>query len=197
MKILLVSDGAHDLGPGFEDGALERLTRKMLRHDASFTTKKASDPSVKTHRLKGKGGGTEKRVRMWIRRAENDGFDAIVLVIDRDKEPDRIRQINAVQEDQNVTFHRALGVAIRSFDAWMLADEVALSKALGMQVAAQKSPESDADPKGTFKSLQEQSDFNAALPQLYALVAQHTRIDQLKGRCPKGFVPFARRVEAL
>ena len=197
MKILLVSDGPHDLGPNFMDGALERLTRKLLRRDAIFTAIKVSDPSVKTHRLKGKGGGTEKRVRMWIRRAQIDGFDAIILVIDRDKEAERIQQVKNVQEDENVTFPRALGVAIVRFDAWMLADEQAIGKALGCQIDAQKAPESNRDPKSDLRSLQRQSEFDSGLPQLYALIAQRARIDHLKHRCPKGFAPFAQRVEAL
>ena len=197
MKILLVSEGPHELGPDHSDGALDRLTRKMLRSDASFTAMKVSDPSVKTHRLRGKGGGTEKRVRMWIRRAQREGFDAIILVIDRDKEPDRIRQMELVQDDENVTFPRALGVAIVRFDAWMLADEQAIGKALGCQIDAQKAPESNRDPKSDLRSLQRQSEFDSGLPQLYALIAQHAKIDQLKHRCPKGFAPFAQRVEAL
>ena len=197
MTILLVSEGPHELGPDHADGALERLIGKMLLGDASFAAMKVSDPSVKTHRVHGKGGGTEKRVRMWVRRAQKEGFDAIVLLIDRDKEPDRIRQMDVVQNDENIVFPRALGVAIVRFDAWMLADEQAIGTALALPVDAQKAPESNRDPKSDLRSLQSQGEFESGLPQLYALIAQHARIDHLKRRCPKGFAPFAQRVEAL
>lgn len=42
---------------------------------------------------------------------------------------------------------RALGMAIRSFDAWMLADDGVLTLVLGKPIDTQPSPEKNRDPK--------------------------------------------------
>jgi hypothetical protein len=77
------------------------------------------------HAHHGKGQGYFKKALRWILEAERRGYDALVLVIDQDNTPERVQEINKAQNDQRVTLRRALGVAIRTFDAWMLADEQA------------------------------------------------------------------------
>ncbi len=197
MKVLIVSEGNHELGPHGEDGALKVLTRRMIAQEVSFATKNIRDKSVHRNIFDGIGSGLRKRIEGWIRHAERNHFDALVLVIDRDKDKRRISQLDKVQDDIRLALPRALGVAVRSFDAWMLADEAAISKALGFTVDTPKNPEANTDPKSDVESLCDRSELDLGLSQLYALIAQHARIDHLKRRCPIGFAPFAQRVEAL
>ncbi|MCH8046354.1 MAG: hypothetical protein IID44_21815 [Planctomycetes bacterium] len=58
-------------------------------------------------------------------------------------------------------------------------------------------PEANTDPKSDAESLRDRSELDLGLSRLYALIAQRAGIDHLKHRCPKGFAPFAQRVEAL
>jgi hypothetical protein len=88
------------------------------------------------------------------------------------------------------------GVAICTFDAWMLADEQALRIALATAVQRQKSPEMIKDPKRICQALRNQSRF-AGLPDLYAAVADAIDVETLIDRCPKGFAPFAQRARQL
>ena len=197
MKILIVSEGKSELGPNGEDGALAVLTRRLIPQDVSFVVKDVRDKSVHRHMFVGIGTPLRKRIEGWIRHAERNHFDALVLVIDRDKDKRRITELDKVQDDIRLALPRALGVAVRSFDAWMLADESAISTALGFTVDAQKDPEANTDPKSDAESLRDRSELDLGLSRLYALIARNARIDHLKQRCPKGFGPFAERVEAL
>lgn len=146
----------------------------------------------------GKADGYERRALGWIRYAERTGYDAIIFVIDQDGDLERQPQLDKVQGDQRTEFRRALGVAIKTFDAWMLADETALSAGLVRQIQPQPDPETLADPKSVCRSLCAAGEEPAArLTELYSAIAQAVRIEALERRCPKGFVPFANRVRAL
>lgn len=205
MRVLLVSEGAHELGAWDESGlptgpsALETFCRRLLGQEVEFVRKKVSDPEVRTHRMAGKGDGYEKRVLMWMRRAELEGFDALVLVIDQDDPAERRQQqLDRAQDDGRFPIRRALGVAIRTFDAWILADEKALSLALGSPCKRQKEPEGFSEPKAVCRELLEQSSSScASVSHFYAAVAEHADLGQVAERCRRGFAPFARRMREL
>ncbi len=191
MKVLLVAEGQSELG-----GALASLVKKLLNKTAEFTCEDVRSPKVREHRRPGKGAGFTKRALAWIRYAEQEGFAALVFVIDQDEYVERSAEMNVAQESPHFTLPRALGGAIRTFDAWMLADEQALSIALETTVKRQKSPESIMDPKRICKELRNQSSF-AGWPDMYSAVADAIDVATLIKRCPKGFAPFARRVRQL
>lgn len=96
-----------------------------------------------------------------------------------------------------VSLRRALGVAIRTFDAWMLADEQALTHALGYNVQRQRNPETIHDAKRVCEELLNQSKMNLSQSSFYADVAREADMDTMKERCPQGFAPFAKRVSDL
>lgn len=205
MRILLVSEGAHELGAWDPWGkpvgpsALENFCRRLLSHDAEFVRMKVSDPAVRTHGSAGRAGGYERRVWMWLNRAEREGFDALVLVIDQDN-PDERRQeqLDRAQEDARFPIRRALGVAIRTFDAWMLADEQALSTAAGYRVPRQRDPERASDPKSICRQLREAGTrTEGPTSDFYALLAEQVELGLVEQRCPRGFRPFAERVRKL
>jgi hypothetical protein len=116
MKILLVGEGRHELA-----GALPALVQRFTSTDIQYDLDRVSRNDIHAHH--GRGGGYFKKALRWIREAEKRGYDALILLIDEDNRPERTREIDDAQDHSTVTaLPRALGVAIRTFDAWMLAD---------------------------------------------------------------------------
>lgn len=189
MKVLLVSEGKHE-----ECGALETFVRRIAKGIESYTWDKVSRNDIHTHR--GRGQGFFKRAVRWILEAKKRDFDALVLVIDEDGYPDRISELDQAQSEEAATagFPRCLGIAVRSFDAWMLADERAIAAVLGYVVPAQGAPEENHHPKEDCAKLLSgkfsQADF-------YARIAATVNVQLLESRCPKGFGVFADRLRKL
>ena len=212
MRILVISEGNNELGISHgkrelslvgEDaasGALIRLVERVLspRHPPKSVNIEWRDirkmGSI-TPKDWGTGGADYQRKAMsWIRKAQNEQFDAIVIVVDQDDAPDRRKGLDAAQADNRLLLPRAIGLAVKSFDAWMLADEQAISNAIGRTVQRQKSPEDHKAPKNTMLGIVADS---GAMTKVYNDIAKLANIDTLCKRCPKGFQPFYSRLVAL
>ena len=192
MRVLLVSEGTHE-----EAGALEAIVRRVVPKIDQCQWARVSDRRFQVQ--PGKGGGLYKRTLQWILEARRRGFDALVLVIDEDGHRERVRDLDQAQAELERTYHlpRAVGLAIRSFDAWMLADETALSAVLQCSIQRQPSPEDNRDPKGSCQDLRDSSPTGIALRDLYANVALRVDLQCLSDRCPKGFGTFVTRLRSL
>lgn len=191
MRILIVAEGRHELA-----GALLALVQRFTTKEIHCDLDRVSRNDIHAHH--GKGGGYFKKALRWIREAEKRGYDALILLIDEDNRPERTREIGEAQNHIAVTaLPRALGVAIRTFDAWMLGDEQALSRVLDYRIARQSDPETIRDPKSICRNLLVKS--NEAIPQaaLYEALMRTADIGILKNRCARGFGPFAGRIEQL
>ncbi len=197
MKVLVVSEGPHELGDDQLEGALVILSARLMNGSATFDREKVSSPRVRVHAQPGKGGRYEKRVLGWIRLAQREGYNAIILVIDQDGDRERERQFDRAQDDSRLLLPRALGVAIKTFDAWMLADEQALSSVLGTSIDLPPAPESEGDPKSKCENLRNDAHSRLSLREMYSAIAKVTDVEKLASRCPNGFAPFARRVRSL
>jgi len=195
VKVLLVSEGDHELGKGENTGALEIFARRIYGVDLQCEKDKVSNPKVRVHA--GKGSRYCKRALAWMRHAKKNGYDALILVIDQDNQPDRIKQFTEAQKTDDILFRRALGVAIHTFDAWILADERALSQILNDVISPQSRPEEIRDVKERCAQLLTNSKVALSQSEFYAAVAAKARIDTLEKQCPKGFAPFAERVRLL
>ena len=195
MRVLLVAEGQHERGKEDRDGALETLVRRLHQNIIQCDLERVSRKDIHAHH--GKGQGYFKKALRWIRGAEKRGYDAIVLVIDQDNAPERVQEITSAQNDQLVALRRALGVAIRTFDAWMLADEQALTRVLGYDVSPQRSPEEVSDAKGVCTQLLGKSPMAMSQSEFYAFVAREADMSTLARQCSKGFAPFAQRVRSL
>jgi len=207
MRVLIVAEGVHEIPSSHErpsgdaeepQGALGVLVQRLIGegHTYQYQSIKNAKPS---RRLRGTvgGRGMTKRAVQWMLIAESQELDAIVLLVDEDGQPDRVDQIDKAQESNLTSLPRALGVAIRSFDAWMLADEQALSDVLDQPVQTQPDPESNKRPKDTCQALRDGSPNDPSLRDMYEGVAGTANLGVLRQRCPRGFAPFAERVEAL
>ncbi len=191
MRALLVSEGQHELG-----GALCSIVQQLTPKFSEIEQDRVSSPALPVHH--GKGQGYLKRAIRWMLEAEKRGYDALILVIDQDDAAERISELNNAQRHLDVTaIPRALGVAVRSFDAWMLADETALTAALGLLVDCQPSPEEIAQPKAACEELLAKSEQYPSLAHFFAALATQINLETLEKRCPKGFAPFAGAVRGL
>ena len=197
MRILVVSEGRHELGGVGEESPLAILVERIISRPAEFTREKVSSPKVRIHRKPGEPGGFWKRALVWIRYAKIQEFDALVLVIDQDGSRQGEQEIANAQADDQVALPRALGVAIRTFDAWMLADERSLTAVLGSEIPRQKDPESIRDPKAVSRELLSNSITDCSLTEMYAAVARGLDVATLESRCPQGFALFAERLRQI
>ena len=189
MKVLLVGEGKHELS-----GALEKLAQRLCPTKISCVSERVSRSDI--HAFHGKGPGYFKRALRWVIHAEKQGYDAIILVIDEDGKPERIAELLQAQ-NHVFRFPRALGVAVKTFDAWMLADEAAIGKALACTISAPKSPERNRDPKKACKALLASSATGLTQSEFYRQIAEYLDIEVVRKRCKKGFKPFAERVRKL
>ena len=103
MKLLVVSEGVNELGREPEGGALPILVRRLAGTDVTIACEEVRSPKVHIH--SGKGSRLFKRLLAWIRRAGSEGFDGLVLVIDRDGDQDRDKELNRAKDDQRLTRH--------------------------------------------------------------------------------------------
>ena len=209
MKILLVAEGVHELGDlddeRFDRGALHEFVRRLLPDAAGpveFVNRRLSSREVETQTMRqsarGKGHRLTARALRFARLARQLGCDAAVLVADEDDEPARRDALTAAQNSAAFSgTPRAFGVAVRAFDAWILADEKALGRALACRVPRGRPPEAVAVPKAVCTKLRDDSPRDVARRDLYAEVAAAADLGVLRTRCPKGFAPFAGRVAAL
>lgn len=191
MRVLIVAEGKHE-----RSGALENLVRR-LRDGAELEFETDSANRADLHAFHGTGQGFFKRSVRWLLEAKKRECDALVFVVDEDGHSARLDQIEKAQVNETTQLPRALGVAVRTFDAWMLADEQALTKALGITVGRQRDPETIANPKQQCTDLLAESDQELSLTTMYTAVSNAANLETMAERCPKGFRSFAERVRNI
>lgn len=190
MRTLIVAEGKHE-----REGALLTFVNRLATTELQCELDRVSRKDIHAHH--GKGPGFKKKAIRWLREAEKQGYEAIIFLIDEDGHAERIQEINEAQDSELGVSRRAMGVAIRSFDAWMLADEKALTAALGYTVARQPNPETVPKPKALCTQLLQESANELTQTDMYHAVAESADTETLQERCPRGFAPFAGRVRAL
>jgi hypothetical protein len=190
MKVLLVGEGIHE-----ESGALQAIVERLAGRELDCDFARVQSANIHTHH--GKTTGMQKKAIRWMLDARKRGYDAVVFLIDEDGDRNRIYQIECAQENQTSNIGRAVGVAVRTFDAWMLADEKALTSVLCRTVDRPPEPERIRNPKQECGALLLNSSLNLAQRQFYAAIAKLIDLDRLAERCPIGFGPFASRVKKL
>ena len=195
MRVLIVSEGAHELGKAEHERPLGILVERLRGHHVSCDSITVRHPGLV--RVHGKGEGMFKKAVACLRYAERQGYEAVVLVIDQDDDVSRRKQLERAQEDAHFEVRRAMGVAIRTFDAWMVADEKALSEALNAVVQTQPNPEEMADAKAICRGFCDEHGYESGLTGLYAAMAEKARLEVLEERCGDGFGVFARRVRGM
>ena len=197
MRLLIVSEGPHERGKDEQRSALQTLVTRIRGADLQRVEhEKLSKRSI--HAIHGKGRGYYKKAVRWLLHAERSRrYDAVVLLVDQDGKPERLAEINDAQSYADIGMPRAFGVAVRTFDAWMLADEIALTRVVGETIQRQSDPESIRNPKRVCEEIRNSAPTNLGLSEMYAQVAETVDLEVLEERCPLGFAPFAERTRAL
>lgn len=196
-SVLIVAEGDHELAGGHADAALTTLVRRLLGDgiDLQVSSKRSREVSGHTHA--GKGDRLGRKFIGIMKFAERNGYDAVVILMDHDGVDTRLKSATYAQEATVTSFPRAVGIAVRSFDAWFLADHAALSQVVSMTVHMQPDPESHSDPKKECQMLNAAMAEERRLRDFYAAIAAIVDLQILRNRCPVGFAEFANRVEGL
>ncbi|MEO7329190.1 MAG: DUF4276 family protein [Minicystis sp.] len=152
--------------------------------------------------------GYERKVLRAIQAAEADGCSSVAIVVDRDRTEGRQRlaqlqagRTKAEQQGEALAERTAIGVAIETVEAWLLADEQALNQALRLAppVGALPAPEgldgrakTERHPKVVLRKLIEQQRSGVDAP--YDEIAERVQLEVLEQRCSGGFATFAEEV---
>lgn len=196
-SVLIVAEGEHELAGSHPDAALVTLVRRLLGVDIELQARGKRIRDLKGHLHPGKGDRLGRKFIGIVRRAEREGFGAVVILIDHDGDDSRIKSATLAQEATVTLFPRAIGIAVRTFDAWFLADQSSLSKVLSTNIDRQPDPERIADPKGVCQMLNDRAGGGRRVRDFYSELAAVADLEILRARCPVGFAIFAERVEAL
>lgn len=204
MRVLLCSEGNHE-GSQCDDNpqALKAIVLRVLPPGISCEWIDVHD-LPRSNPMPGKGGGHFKLALKAFKYAMERQFDAVVLVTDADCHKERIKQFDEAQVHLHFRIPRAIGIAVQAFDAWILADQQAMSAVLDQNVPLQPLPEnldggkgSARHPKQVCRKIMEQHGWTGRPSEFYAAVAAAMELDSVAQRCPLGFEPFLQRLRAL
>jgi hypothetical protein len=208
-SVLVISEGRHEMGAALNvplnSKALPALPRLVHRltgcpPDVTYACKSFTD----VPHAHGKGHKYAKKAQQAIREAGQGGFDALAIVIDRDRRPDS-RTLRPLRQGRDALAQEAfpacaIGTAVETFDAWMIADGKAAKAAGGDPAKTHPNPESLDRKEGTDKHPKDVADAvfdtegGSGLGPMYAVVAEHVDLELLENACPQGFAPFAAEV---
>jgi hypothetical protein len=210
--IVVYGEGPHEMGPEgiFEPGAdlpaLPRLVHRLLNEPADvryvcIPFRKAAHTRPET-KPGSRLGRTGKKVFNAMRQAHRQGRSGLVVVMDRDDEPDaeRIEQLRAGRDAAEASYPVAcaVGTAVETFDAWMIVDGAAIGQAGGDGARSHPGAERLTGRDGKHHRAKARAieilGEEDGLRSKYAIVAGCINLDQLKKCCPLGFKPFAEEV---
>lgn len=204
-RLLILADGKHELGAADEVleaqnlPALPCLVHRLL--DRPEHIDYLPRPFHLVGHTRGIGTGYKKKVLAAALEARKAGYMGVIVLIDRDRKPAK-ETLLPLQQGRDAAAERglpvvAVGVAVETFDAWMIADGKAIGQAGGNDARSHPHPEkltgeenSGNHPKDKAHELFP----GGALSEKYRLVARHLRLDVLERCCPEGFKPFADEV---
>ncbi|MBN1942655.1 MAG: DUF4276 family protein [Phycisphaerae bacterium] len=208
-RVLIACEGKHESGsqtgvalqPEGELPALPRLIHRVLAEPSAVEY--TCTPFSKVRHVPGKGHKWGRKVKRLILLAKADEYDAVVVLIDRDrkKNQDRLEPLKQARDEMMILFQScAVGTAIETFDAWMICDENAIENADGDKSHCHTTPESLAGKEGSGKHPKDRAarifGSGKGLANHYQTIAEHIDMNRLAERCPDGFAPFRKDVES-
>jgi hypothetical protein len=197
VRVLLISEGTHEGSPEeSKPKALQAIAERILPEWCSFQWLSVRE-LPRGNPLPGKGGGHLKLAFKAMQYGLDHDFDVLILVTDEDGYPERAEQFDEAQQSTRFTIPRALGIPVGSFDAWILADQQALSRVLIANVPTQPTPEEIRDPKTLCRELMKEHGWQGTQAEFYEAVCRALNLDSVAERCPRGFAPFLERLRLL
>jgi len=205
--LLVFGDGPHELGATCTRHspsglpALPCLIHRVIGSPVSFSCETRLLKDVGGH-VRGKGHGYTKKVIAAILEARRDGFASVAVLVDRDRRgvQDTLHPLQAGRDASPAGCPPcAVGVAVETFDAWMVVDGKAIQAAGGDGSRSHPDPEGmdGVESSGNHPKVRAAEVFGGGegLGEKYAVVAKHVGIELLKKQCLKGFAPFAKEIE--
>ncbi len=174
------------------------LSRRLIR--ASFPDISLAPDSILRPRRRGHGFIGE--LPLFCRRLREDGVDIVVAVVDTDRTRinERLRLLREAQqrcERDGTAVCMAEGLAVRSVEAWLLADEQAIAAVFDGDVGglAFPSPEKEPSPKATLNRVVRRltGGTEVTFAPFADALAERIRLEVLRKRCPH-FDKFARNL---
>jgi hypothetical protein len=200
-RILVVAEGEHELADFSENGSLIILLRRIL---ADFSFRAECRPIKSFNRRvhvrddrRARGDRHARKLIAILDEAEKGRFDAVCILFDRDGDKSRELAATTAQETNYVAIPRAVGVAVESYDAWYLADELALTTELKVNVDRQSDPEVEKSPKDKVRRLLQAHNYPVSQREFYSAIAASISLQLLINRCPAGFAVFHERVKSI
>jgi hypothetical protein len=207
LRILVLGDGPNEVAREWqlllsaeELPALPRLVHRLLQEPGSVSY--GMGLFRRSVHGRGKGDVWQRKTEAAVRFAQEHGFDAVVILVDRDRQSMAVKfaPLAAGREvaDRLGGVPCAIGCAIETFDAWMIVDGKAVGGAGGDASRSHPGPEGLDGDEGTGRHPKDRAielfGRRDALTGAYAKVAGCVDLELLMRRCPKGFAPFAEEV---
>lgn len=213
MSIYIVGEGWRDVGDPdyageqfFLDGVLPVLVRRILEECCGRDLAYLHFESQHLVRLQ-EAGGYERKVAAALRRAQLAEARAAVIVVDRDRTPGqerlhKLREGRSQAQTKGLTLPLAVGVAIETMEAWLLADEQAIVAALdcgpigrGVDPESLRGRPRQADhPKVMLQAHVEHDKHQRPALDCLRAIAEVAELNVIRDRCPSGFQPFYEEV---
>lgn len=204
LRVVVYGEGKHELGAGAprevsrkEMPALARLVDRLLGEPQHVSYE--CRPFSRVPPVHKKGPRFARKTQSAIYQAHRDGFDAVAVVVDRDRNSDADR-IEALREGRDGMGPGnyppcAVGVAVETFDAWMIVDGGAVKAAGGKAGNSFLGAEGLSGKEGSKKHPKDVARTifgeDASLSERYAIVAGCVDLEHLVKCCPRGFGRFA------
>lgn len=211
-RFLLVGEGPSDLGrklwldaSGVETelvgGAIREFVFRSLEQTYGIPREAVELESIPLKHIRKHSGGYAGKVRAAMVQADTEGFDALVFVMDRDRDAGRPRELEKGRDAarlKQVTIPTAIGCCIETVEAWLLADPSAVSEVLGINSSEiPPNPEtldgkegSGQHPKDVMQRLQHAAPGESNWDEIYQEIAVKADLDRVARHCPRGFKPF-------
>jgi hypothetical protein len=215
VRVLFVGEGPHDIGrhgpfderEGARHGVVQILARKVCPHIADDSPALRWSDVPRFHPTKRGFGAKMKAAALQAER--KFACEGVVFVADRDRDDDRVRQIEEGRRSLGDTARVATGIACESIEAWTLGALSALAATLGVEERAirarlpgvhveklfEHSGHVAHRPKALLETVAELGGRSAG-QDLRVDVAAETDPDQLARACPDGFAPFVASLRA-
>lgn len=200
MRILVCGEGPNDIGrePKNEKAPRELGTLQVLISRILAQEEIEFEQQQILHLGPRRGSrGFKAKLELAFQEMSRKDCQALVYVVDADREQKRGDRLRAARDDVAEGRLCAMGTAIHSIEAWLLADQQAFSLAFDCPTPNMTpDPESIKNPKSLLRDRLEhveRDDYS----RCYAKLARHLDLAVVRRRCPDGFQPFQSEVEGL
>jgi hypothetical protein len=205
MKIRFIGEGVSDVGGERCTGIVPVLTRNVLAAKLGRAPAMEHD-TAPLPRFHGKGYAAKAQVA--ITEAHRQGLDGVAIAVDRDgrRGTERLKLLRQGRDaaTAKAAMPAAVGVAIETIEAWLLADEPAIGRALRFEKpppcgpdpeSLDGKPSTDDHPKVRLAHhLAMDADRARANQARLEAIAEEADVAEIERRCVKGFKPFAEEV---